>query len=384
MMDSLTANRLLKTAQQQGNVVIRLVGDTGQHSAIQAGNPVEQFIQAEMTVARLETIRRQDTEEMREVVRAARYTPAEAFDMLDEQGRITEIADGKERFAAIADEYLKGRRQGNQTLVVSPGNDERREINATIRQKLVEAGLVKDSGHEQEILVDRRLTPAQVKSANSYQQNDVILVRGSREQQKRGLKKNAYAVVEKVDRHGNALTVRTEDGRHVEVYPAKWEGKDAEVFSKEQRTLAVGDSVQFRRPEKRHGIANGEFATVVKLNNDGARFHFEGKVPRNVDLPFTAMRHLDHGYCSTTYSAQGATVEKCIIQADSMRGEKLLNRSGWYVGVSRPKADLMIFTDDADALRRAVSRDPKKQIALEAIKQTPNQQQQQPSMSMRI
>jgi hypothetical protein len=30
------------------------------------------------------------------------------------------------------------------------------------------------------------------------------------------------------------------------------------------------------------------------------------------------------------------------------------------------------------------SRDPKKQIALEAIKQTPNQQQQQPSMSMRI
>jgi hypothetical protein len=80
------------------------------------------------------------------------------------------------------------------------------------------------------------------------------------------------------------------------------------------------------------------------------------------------MKHLDYGYCSTTYSAQGATVQTCIMNADSSRGERLLNRMGWYVGVSRPKTEFRVFTDDAEALRRAVARDPQKSIALEAIK----------------
>jgi ATP-dependent exoDNAse (exonuclease V) alpha subunit len=86
------------------------------------------------------------------------------------------------------------------------------------------------------------------------------------------------------------------------------------------------------------------------------------------------MKHLDYGYCSTTFSAQGATVQECIMHADSTRGERLLNRAGLYVGSSRPKLDLRIFTDDAEALRRAVVRDPQKSIALEAIN-PPTQQQ---------
>lgn len=36
------------------------------------------------------------------------------------------------------------------------------------------------------------------------------------------------------------------------------------------------------------------------------------------------------------------------------------NRSGWYVGVSRPKTDVRVFADDAEALRRAIMRDPKR------------------------
>jgi ATP-dependent exoDNAse (exonuclease V) alpha subunit len=84
MMDSLTANRLLKAAIALGVERIILVGDTGQHQAIQAGNPVKQFIDAEMTVARLETIRRQEDPQLRAAVKAARYTPAQAFELLDQ------------------------------------------------------------------------------------------------------------------------------------------------------------------------------------------------------------------------------------------------------------------------------------------------------------
>jgi ATP-dependent exoDNAse (exonuclease V) alpha subunit len=375
MLASLTANQLLKAARQMPVEHIITVGDTGQHQAIQAGNPFKQFMDAEMTVAHLTDLRRQEKPEMHQAVQAARHTPAESFDLLDLQGRITEIADWQERYDTIAAEYFKMREDGKPALVVSPGNDERREINHRIREQLVERGIVKQAGRTQEILVDRKLTPAQIRTANSYQPGDVILFRGTRDQQKHGLAKNSYALVDAVDRRGNALTLRSGNHNLVEAYPAKWGKTDVEVFTREHRTLAVGDSVQFRRPDKIHRIANGEFATLSELTAEGAKFHFDGKQPRDLTLPFSDMKHLDHGYCSTTYSAQGATVQNCIMHADTTRGEKLLNRMGWYVGISRPRSELRIFTDNAEALRRAIARDPQKSIALEAIE--PQQRPQQ-------
>jgi conjugative relaxase-like TrwC/TraI family protein len=376
LMDSVAANRLLKAARELGVERIMLVGDTGQHQAIAAGNPVKQFMDSQMTVAKLETIHRQDTPEMRAAVKAARYTPAQAFDMLQQQRRITEIADRKDRYAAIADQYLKVRQGQRQALVVSPGNDERREINARIRHQLVEHGLVGKGGRNQEILIDRKLTPAQIRTANSYQPGDVILSRGSTQRQRQGLEKNSYVRVETIDRRGNALIVRAPDAKHVEIFPARWGKEDVEVFTAEHRTLAVGDSVQFRRPYKKPSIANGEFAVVTAMNGDGGTFHFDGKKPRDITLPYSRMQHLDYGYCSTSHSSQGATVDTCFFHADSMRSDRLVNRVLQYVGSSRAKSELRIFTDDAEALRRAVVRDPQKSIALEAIKQPPITQKQ--------
>jgi hypothetical protein len=66
-------------------------------------------------------------------------------------------------------------------------------------------------------------------------------------------------------------------------------------------------------------------------------------------------------------------VDKVIINDDSMRGARLVNREQEYVSVSRARIDARIYTDDAEALRRAVSRNPQKAIALEAVKQQPTQ-----------
>jgi hypothetical protein len=45
-----------------------------------------------------------------------------------------------------------------------------------------------------------------------------------------------------------------------------------------------------------------------------------------------------------------------------------------YVSISRGRIDARVYTDDADTLRFAVTRNPKKEIALEAVKQRPAQQ----------
>jgi hypothetical protein len=60
-----------------------------------------------------------------------------------------------------------------------------------------------------------------------------------------------------------------------------------------------------------------------------------------------------------------------IVNVDSMRGAQLVNRRQFYVSISRARHDARAYTDDAEALRRAVSREPRKEMALDAVKQRP-------------
>jgi ATP-dependent exoDNAse (exonuclease V) alpha subunit len=194
------------------------------------------------------------------------------------------------------------------------------------------------------------------------------------------IKKNSYLTVEAVNRRAQLLTLHTEDGRHLQVCPYKWGDTDqsaAEVFHPEKRTLAVGDRLQFRRPDRKRDIANGEFAVITAISAAVATIRLEGKQPRELTLPFTAMRHVDYGYTVTSFSSQGATVDCVIVNDDAMRGARLVNRAQLYTSISRARIDSRVYTNDVEALARSVKRDPKKAIALDAVRQ-PHQEISQP------
>src|SRR5207245_5446848 len=93
---------------------------------------------AGMATARLDEIVRQKDPTLRDVVeKLSRGQVKEAMEKLDAQGRVHEIVDRDERMAAIAHEYVK---QPKGTLVVSPDNRSRMEINQTIHYALQDAG----------------------------------------------------------------------------------------------------------------------------------------------------------------------------------------------------------------------------------------------------
>lgn len=257
---------------------------------------------------------------------------------------------------------------------MSPGNDERRALNLAIRQALIDHGQVagEHRGRRHAILVARDFTPAQVGHFGSYQPGDVIHCVGTRDQQRQGVRKDSWLTVEAVNQRGGLLELCTADGRHIEASPSKWrDGQEAfaEVYTQEERTLAAGDRIQFRHPDKRRDIANGQFATVIGCNGNEATIRLEGKQSRELTLLLTAMRHVDYGYTVTSFSSQGSTVDRVLVNDDSMRSARLVNREQLYVSVSRGRLDARIYTDDAEALRLAVTRDPKKEIALEAVTQ---------------
>jgi ATP-dependent exoDNAse (exonuclease V) alpha subunit len=116
---------------------VLLVGDRRQHEAVEAGPPF-QLQDAGMKTVKLEEIVRQKDRELKQVVeQIARGEVREAIQSLDRQGRVHEIHGHDERIAAIAKEYAKS---PENTLVVSPDNRSRTEINVRIHAELQRGG----------------------------------------------------------------------------------------------------------------------------------------------------------------------------------------------------------------------------------------------------
>jgi len=142
--------------------------------------------EAGMKTVKLEEIVRQKDPELKQVVeQLARGEVGEAVQGLERQGRVHEIADPEARIAAIAKEYAKS---PESTLVVSPDNRSRAEINGRIHSELQERGVVSREEHRIQALVPRQdLTGADRTWAERYQFNDVLLY--SRTSKETGLEK---------------------------------------------------------------------------------------------------------------------------------------------------------------------------------------------------
>ena len=108
-----------------------LIGDTSQHQGVDAGKPFERMQAAGMQTSLLDKIMRQkDPELLKAVEHLSKNETELGVKLLAGQGRITEIDDPAQRIDAIAKDYG---RQPDNTLVVSPDNKSRQQINEAIR-----------------------------------------------------------------------------------------------------------------------------------------------------------------------------------------------------------------------------------------------------------
>ena len=86
---------------------VLLVGDTRQHQGVDAGKPFEQMQAAGMRTSQLDQIVRQkDPELLRAVEHLSRNETATGIQLLQQQGRISEIPDRQQRIEAIAKDYV--------------------------------------------------------------------------------------------------------------------------------------------------------------------------------------------------------------------------------------------------------------------------------------
>jgi conjugative relaxase-like TrwC/TraI family protein len=342
---------------------VLLVGDTRQHQSIEAGRIFSQLQDAGMTTHQLNHIVRQKSNP--ELLAAVRHLAdgrvPEALTLLEEQGRIHEVLHRKERFAAIATAYAES---PDKTLVVSPDNRSREEINATIRAQLRSRDLLERDRFQLRALVSRQdVTKEDHLVAATYQTGDQV--RFGRTNKIFGFERGDYATV--IDRNAekNLITVqRQRDGQLVTYDPAKT--TSVQLYKEQVRSFAVGDRLQLTTSWREKGLANRQLGRIEALDEHGNATVRMDKDDRRVQWNLSSMRHVDYGYTMTSYSSQGTTVDRVLVQVDTgdSRVRSLNNKMMVYVAGSRGRHDLQIFTDAAADLPKSLSHVELKSTAL--------------------
>jgi ATP-dependent exoDNAse (exonuclease V) alpha subunit len=338
---------------------VLLIGDTRQHQGIDAGRPFEQLQEAGMRTAKLNEIVRQKDPALKAAVELlATGQVSAALESLQQHRRVKEIPDREERIRAIARSYVES---PDKTLIVSPDNASRRELNIAVRQELKANGTLKSDDNTFRVLVQRQdMTGADRGWANHYEPGDVI--RYSRGSKTLGIDGGSYRTVAAIHPAANLLGVDTASGEPVTYDPRRLTG--VSVYREVPHEFSVGDRIQFTAPDRSLGVANRDLAVIESIAPDG---RLAARLEDNRQLEFDPAdhRHFDHGYAVTSHSAQGLTAERVLIHADTGVHPDLLNSRFGYVAVSRASHEATIFTNDAGKLGQQLGAEVSKTSALE-------------------
>ena len=353
--------RDLLSAAEEHNARLVLVGDTRQLGSVEAGRAFAQ-VQGQVETYKLETILRQrDDRLLSAVERAYSGQAARALGEIESRGGVVEIANppvegsrvgdreaGLEaRAKAIATDYLAlTAADREKTLVIAPGHDDRRAINEAIRAGLKNEGVVSQTELKTEVLERRGLTQAEIKRTGSYQVGD--MVRFGRRYQRHGIEKGSYWRVQGRDQD---KVILTRGDQRLDWNPAKL--SKVEVYRDQKIEVSQGDKIIFNKNDRDAGLVNGQIEQIRSLDRSG-NAEIIGRDGQVTTVNLRDNRHWTHGYAITAHAAQGHTADRVLIHAESHRAN-LTNQRALYVGISRARDEVKIYTNSADALREAVA-----------------------------
>jgi hypothetical protein len=137
--------------------------------------------------------------------------------LLAQQGRVTKLASATDRVAAIAKDYAA---RPEKTIIVSPDNRSRQQINEAVRGELLKTGAIADDGQRFLTLSHRSdMTGPDRTWAAMYRPGDVVQYeRGSKAE---GIERGNFGVVKANDPATNRVTVELSSGTSVEYDPKR-------------------------------------------------------------------------------------------------------------------------------------------------------------------
>jgi hypothetical protein len=342
--------QLFDLAQKTGARVI-LSGDTGQHASVAQGDALRLIEEhSRYRFAVLGEIRRQTKESFRQAVKlAAGQNTGAAFKLLQKEGAVIEATtDHGQLYRRAADAYCRATEAGQTVLLVSPTWGEIAAVTDHLRERLKGKGIVTGKEETRPVFDSLGWTEAQKSLVNHYEPGRQIRFVKKTEQFKAG------EIAEVSEVKGKTVTLRASGGKAVAFHPSR---SPASFDVGEARELKVAPGDWLLLQANGGGFTNGERVQVKALAPGGISLN-DGRT-----LP-ASYRTFTHGYAITSHAAQGKTVDVALLVASS-RSFAAVSRESFYVGISRARESVQVFTDDAELLARRVEDTHTRKAALE-------------------
>jgi conjugative relaxase-like TrwC/TraI family protein len=341
--------RLLQAAEKY-NAKLVAVGDTSQLGSVAAGAAFRQLQeQSDLKTYKLTEIVRQSNSELKEAIYdSIKGDIKGSLEKMD----VKEIEKREDRVAAIATDYAKlTPDERRETIVITPGKDDRALVNQAIREELKKDGTLTGEAKTITTLQDKGLTDVEKKLAVSYEKDDIVKDRAG------------YAKVVEVNREHNKLIVEREDGTRQAIDPEKTKG--IESYTESTREIQVGEKLSSTSNDAERGIKKGDTLRVEKIEGNNITCKTDAGKTVTLDASKTADRRVDHGYATTTFPAQGKTCDRVFIHAESHRAN-LQTQQNHYVAASRAKVEARVYTNNEAKLTAQLEKNTgQKETALE-------------------
>lgn len=336
-----------------------LIGDTKQLQSIGQGRIFStlQEKRAIQSVRMSETIRQSGSPEYKDIVDTlGNREVLIAYDKLEQKGLINETKDRHMRLKTVANQYLENPRN---TIIVTAANKDREELNQLIRAELVARGNIKHDVENYFTRESKSLMGADRYYAENYSVGDLIISSKDNVMDRAG----SEGKIVSVNHKNNTIEVASfkDNARHT--ISLKEHGGDVQAYAEKNRAFATGDKILFLKNDKKIGVKNGQagYITAIDKENGKMSIKLENGTIKTFD-PHREYRYIGYGYTLTDYKAQGQTERHVIYHADTTKG---VNFNQAYVGITRGKQSVTIYTDDKDKFKNLIQVEQRKSSTLD-------------------
>ncbi len=375
---SLKQMEALFMVAEKFNTQILLVGDTKQHHGVEAGDALRALkLYSEIQVSRLTEIERQKLPEYREAVRdLMERNVKRAWETFEKMGVIHSKDDYLSRLGTsinfedlekkldtekLFKTYLEKTDAGKSVIVVTPTRAEVQTLTAGIRSTLKER--MGKNSIEKEVFASVRFTEAEKMNLSNY------IARGEEAHyvhfldSSNGFDKGSNWKVKDINA-GKAILENPKTGEEKDFDPKEYLSSQFDVTERKTIEIKEGETLLIQKNERIRierevalnqkktltdrrrdftQITNGE-SVKVKAITDNKILLEDGRILSD------AVKHLDYGYVSTSYSSQGKTCDHVIVAMTNVGG-RALNQEQFYVSASRGRHGIDIFVEDKEFIQ---------------------------------
>jgi len=353
-------HELLRIAKEQG-ALVRFVGDTRQHVAVEAGDfgrTLEQHSNLR-SVSLSKISRQRDPEYRAAVMEMASSKVAEGLARLGAKGWIHEeksayLIEAAKRYLELGEcgKKLVTERGEPHVLAVGPTHAEIRAFTVDVREAMREAGALKGEVLKRRAFIAHDTTRAMRRDSNSYTPGVAVTLL-SEKTKVRGLSAREVYAVKETPKKKDFVTLVDQAGKEHKIN-VRTNGEKLELGAIGEVELQSGDRLWFRANSS--GVTNGTLATLAGTDEQGRLVTTDGFV-----VPDDYLK-IAHGYATTSHSSQGLTSNFAVVFGSAF------DQKAIYVSHSRARERVDTYVPSKEAfLARAERAQGERLGVLEAI-----------------